>query len=262
MRTLQQVYDELVTYKSSISGLSSLNNTSQTAIWRLWLWIVAFGAWTVENFFDLHKKEVNDTISKYRIGTPKWYVEMTKLFQYGYVLSSEQVSYSTIDDGAKIVKQCSAKVDVDGVLVVKVAKESSGDLVPLASGEISALETYLDRVQFAGVRLRVSTFPADVLRLTATVYYDGQIPLATFQNSFEDAVETYLKSIPFDSVFVFNHLIDTIQTTEGTIDTEVTEWKFSRYAEADVIAGRTYETKAGYAITDSNTFINVTYIPQ
>lgn len=262
MRTIEEIYSELETHKNSFPELNSLNNPSDTAIWRLWLRIVAFGVWVVENFLDSHKKEVDATIAAYRIGTPRWYVEMTKKFQYGYVLPTEQVYYSIQDENARIIKQCSAKVDNDGVLVIKVAKESSGDLVPLASGEVSALETYLDRIQFAGVRLRVVTFPADILRLTATVYYDGQIPLAAFQNSFENAVKNYLKSIPFDSVFVLNHLVDAIQATDGTIDVQIDEWKFARHAEADKIAGRIYETKAGYAKTDSNTFTNVTYIPQ
>jgi hypothetical protein len=262
MRTIDEIYSELVAYKSTFSELNGLNNPSNTAIWRLWLRIVAFAVWIVENFLDLHKKEVDMVVKNQKIGTPRWYVEITKNFQYGYALPVEQVYYTTIDENAKIVKQCSAKVDNDGVLVIKVAKDSSGNLVPLTAGEVTALEAYLDKVQFAGVRLRVATFPADLLRLTATVYYDGQIPLATFQNSFETAVKTYLKNIPFDSVFVLNHLIDAIQSVSGCIDVSVSEWRFARHAEPDKIAGRIYETKAGYAKTDSNTFTSVTFIPQ
>lgn len=261
MRTLDEIYDELVIHKSAFPELAGLTNPSNTAIWKLWLRIVAFAVWTMENFFDLHKREVDDTIRKYKIGTTKWYVEMTKRFQYGYTLPVEQVYYTTIDENARIVKQCSAKVDIDGVLTIKVAKESGGNLVPLTAGEITALEAYLDRIQFAGVRLKVATFPADILRLTATVYYNGEIPLAIYQTRFENAVKTYLKSIPFDSVFVFNALIDAIQATDGTTDVVIGEWKFARHAEPDVVAGRIYETKAGYAITDSNTFTGITYIP-
>lgn len=261
MRTLDEIYTELVAYKSAFPELSGLTNPSNTAIWRLWLRIVAFGVWISENFLDLHKREVEDTIRKYKTGTAKWYVEMTKKFQYGYVLPAEQVYYTVIDESARIVKQCSAKVDNDGVLVIKVAKESGGNPVPLAAGEVTALEAYLDRIQFAGVRLRVATFPADILRLTATVYYNGEIPLTTYQTNFENAVKNYLKGIPFDSVFVLNALIDTIQATDGTADVVIGEWKFARHAEPDAIAGRTYETKAGYAVTDSNTFTTVTYIP-
>lgn len=260
MRTLDEIYEELVLYKSTFPELAGLSNPSNTAIWKLWLRIVAFAVWTMENFFDLHKREVDETIRKYKIGTPKWYVEMTKLFQYGYTLPPESVYYNVIDESARIIKQCSAKVDMDGVLAIKVAKEASGNLVPLNSAEKTALEAYLDRIQFAGVRLKVATFPADILRLNAIVYYNGEIPLTTYQNTFENAVKAYLKSIPFDSVFVRNHLIDAIQAAEGTIDVQINEWKFARHAEPDVIAGRIYETKAGYAITDSNTFTSVIYV--
>ncbi|MDW8347090.1 MAG: hypothetical protein RML94_09060 [Bacteroidia bacterium] len=187
MRTLDEIYEELVLYKSTFPELAGLSNPSNTAIWKLWLRIVAFAVWTMENFFDLHKREVDETIRKYKIGTPKWYVEMTKLFQYGYTLPPESVYYNVIDESARIIKQCSAKVDMDGVLTIKVAKEASGNLVPLNSAEKTALEAYLDRIQFAGVRLKVATFPADTLRLTATVYYNGEIPLATYQNTFENA---------------------------------------------------------------------------
>ncbi len=44
--------------------LNSANSTSKVAIWRLWVWVVAFGQYVLEQYWDAFKIEIEARIAQ------------------------------------------------------------------------------------------------------------------------------------------------------------------------------------------------------
>ena len=76
--------------KSSIDNLTS---ASKVAIWRLWVFIVAFAIWTLEKLFDVYRIEVDGRIAQNEIHNFLWYKKKALEFQYGYNLVAESDRY-------------------------------------------------------------------------------------------------------------------------------------------------------------------------
>ena len=53
-RSVDTIYADLIAKKESDSNLDALNSKSKTAIWRLWLYIVAYATNVLESLFDKH----------------------------------------------------------------------------------------------------------------------------------------------------------------------------------------------------------------
>ncbi|NDD53195.1 nucleotidyltransferase [bacterium] len=267
-RTIAVINESLVAAKEADSRLAGLDSTSATAIWRLWLYIVAVGIWTLEKLFDSHKAEVAALIAAQRVHTMKWYVLKAKAFQYGYALLEDSDVYAVVDAAAQIVTEAAAE-EISGVLRIKVAKTVSGVLAPLSSGERDALALYMSRVKDAGVHLNVTTQDGDDLHLALEIYYDALVLNAsgerldgTATTPVKDAVKAFLADLPFNGVFVLNRLVDAVQAVDGVTICRVT------LAESQPAGGGGYSAftvqaapDAGYLVLDESYFdSNVGYI--
>lgn len=244
-RTIAQIYDALNQSKASMQELhdfvvdnrpgqildnadtllSDLNNPSRVAIWRLWLWLVAVGSWTVEKLFDLHKSEVNSIVSAKMPHTLRWYAEESKKFQYGYGLTWDGTSFSYASDqpSARIITFASATEQGDS-LVIKVAKGTTVK-APLASDELSAFKAYWAKWKDAGVKLQIVSLPADNLKIKVEVIVDRMVLNAqnkllrdTSINPVEVAIQNFGSSLEFDAILRLSKLVDAIQAAEGVID--------------------------------------------
>jgi hypothetical protein len=78
-RTVTEIYNELLIEHASRVELESLNSESTSAIYRLWLMIVAITVHAHEKLFDAHKAEVTSLIEAQRVHTKKWYITTAKL---------------------------------------------------------------------------------------------------------------------------------------------------------------------------------------
>lgn len=244
-RTIAQIYDALNQSKASMQELhnfvvdnrpgqildnadtllSDLNNPSRVAIWRLWLWLVAVGSWTVEKLFDIHKAEVTDIVSAKTPHTLRWYAEESKKFQFGYSLTWDGTSFSYASDqpAAKIITFASATEQGDN-LVIKVAKGTTVK-APLASDELTAFKAYWAKWKDAGVKLQIVSLPADNLKVKVEVIVDRMVLNAqnkllrdTSINPVEVAIQNFGSSLEFDAILRLSKLIDAIQAAEGVID--------------------------------------------
>lgn len=202
--------------------LASLNSTSKVAIWRLWAYITAVSIYTHEVLWDLFKVELDAIAANAIVGTLPWYQSQVFAFQNGdplvYNSATGKYGYAAIDTAKQIVKRCSITEQQDGVLAFKVAKLSGGLPVALSGPEQTSLAAYIKKVRFAGTRFTLISGAGDLLRITATIYYDGVIPAATIKANVEAAIITYVGSLPFNGEFLLSRLVDTIQAVTGVAD--------------------------------------------
>lgn len=226
-RTIAEIQQEIIDSIQADSNLSEASSTSSTALWRLMAYVVASAIALLENLYDTFKSEVNADLSALKPHSLRWYQGKALLFQYGSDLPEDSDVYdnSLLDDatveGQKIVAQAAA-TENNGEVRVKVAKEVSDELEPLAAAEIAAFTAYIQNVKDAGVSLEIINSTADRLVLEIDVYYD---PLILDQNGnrldgaandvVKTAIKNYLRNLPFDGVFVKSHLTDALQLTDG-----------------------------------------------
>ena len=132
-RTIKEIEDAIIAKREELIPELS---TSQSAEWRLWIYIFAYGTWLFEQIMDLFKSDVEEILANKQPGSLTWMVEKAKEFQLGHSLtvnSKGVLGYALTDEEAQIVKHASASENEDGDVLLKVAKvdSESGELVPL-----------------------------------------------------------------------------------------------------------------------------------
>jgi len=269
-RTLQQIYNAVITEKQTLSSLdgltpnpetytsllSSLASSSKVAVWRLIMWIMAVSIWIHEQLFEEHKVDVEARAAEIIPGTVRWYRDQALLYQHGDDLTwdGDKYVYDPIDSASKIITRASAQ-EVGGQVRVKVAKGSTPEA--LSTPEKDAFTAYMNLIKFAGTDLAVISKDADYLNIELDLYYDPLVLDADGQSlaesgiyPVEDAINTYIANLPFNGFLVRNELIDAIQAAEGVVDVKITtlQAKFGALAYSDIDVK--YQPDAGYLQID------------
>ena len=228
-RSVDTIYADLIAKKESDSNLDVLNSTSKTAIWRLWLYILAYATNVLESLFDKHYTEVTSIITELKPHTMRWYRQKALAFQYGFDLISDT---DIFDNGtateaqieaSKIIKYAAiTEATTESRLVLKIATEdNAGKLAPITSGQESAFIPYIEEIKDAGVAITVINYLPDILKLNLRIYYDPLVltstgvSILTGKKPVEDALNEFMKELPFNGELVLNSLIDKLQKTEG-----------------------------------------------
>jgi hypothetical protein len=264
-RSVETIYNSLLAAKSGTAALDGLDSSSATAIWRLWLYIVAVAINVHEGLFDAHKAEVTSIINAELPHTTRWYVWKAKAFQYGDSLPTDSDTYATIDASLQIVTQA-ACTESAGRVRLKAAK-GTDTLAALSSAELAALTAYMQQVKDAGVRLTVTSGAADDLRIGLKVYYDPLLLDATGARldgtsvtPVKDAIAAFLTQLPFNGLMVVNKLLDAVRAVEGVVNCSVITVA-ARYGDLSFAPVEDeYLPDAGYLINDGDYFdANVIY---
>jgi len=235
-RTVDQIFQSLITYKESIpelTGLQSLvsdeqklldelQSSSSTARYILYLYIVAYSNWVLEKLMEEQIKEAEEIRDSSFAGTPGWYSFKALEFQYGdNVVVDETTSYvpkyNALDESKRIVGNCAVE-ELAGKLLLKI-KGKNTDI--LTNDELNSFISYVNEIKFAGTSIAVQNDAADTMKIIANVRYNGQLDKASIQNAVEVAINGYITALPFNSYFVTNDLINKVQEVKGVIDFEI-----------------------------------------
>ena len=289
-RTIDEIYDEIITEKetfTSLDGLTPAVDTSQTlladltsaskvAIWRLKFRVVAFAIFTHEKLFDSFVKGVEQQAKDVIPATTRFYVIESKKFQLGddLVFDDDTSKFIYLDTTSttalakQIVTQASAR-DINQLVTIKIAKDDgSGGKVKLLASELSAFEGYLDEFKVAGTKTIVISDDPDTLKVAYTIQYDPQLMKAdgslisdgTFP--VQVAIDAYIEGLPFDSTFRVQDQTDAIQAATGVVNAvaDVVEAKFGTLAFSDILTVITedYLPNAGYLVTDPSPIVVLT----
>lgn len=253
-RTIQQIKDEIILEKDSQTALAGLTSTSQTAIWRLWVFVIAAAIWAFEKLWDIYRAEVEVIAARAVPGVVAWYINRAKEFQYGYNLTfvNDVPGYATIDTVARIVTRAAVVEKAEGGMILKVAKTSGPNVVPLSPAEMVAFAGYTNQIKFAGTKIDIISLNADLLRLTITVYYNPLYDLSTLQASVESAINTYLANVSFGGTIYISKLIDAVQLVKGVLDVVMNNAEAKTGANAYASFARVYTSLAGYSKIDNS----------
>lgn len=281
-RTIAEIYAEIVAHKDSQAALNGLaptadnlpdladdlSSNSRVAIWRLWAYTTAVGIYTHEVLWDIFKKEVETIAANAITGTLRWYQEQVLLFQFGDLLTYDsntgKYGYSTIDPTKRIVNRCAVIETAQG-LVIKAAHETGGVVSGLSLAEATALSGYVRKIRFAGTRVQVISGNGDILKVSATIYYDPIVPLATVKADVKAAIQNYVANLDYNGELVVNNLIDKVQQVSGVQDVQVAQaqtkpnssfgWHTIVRAHVAVYGYYTISTTTGEQLDDTLTYV-------
>ena len=224
-RKAQAIYDDLTVQMGLEPTLAPLlTNPSKTAIWRLLLWVFAYGANIIEVLFDTFVTEIETKGQAAKVGNAQWYRGRILEFQYGdnLVFLNSIYQYAVLDLTKRIVTNCAVVSDFDplvgGIISIKVAATANGGLVALDAPQIAALTSYIQKIKFAGTKIKVISTSGDIIKIAYTVYYDPIIPLSTMRQNVNLVINNYVKNLPFDGNLLITKLTDALQLVDGVND--------------------------------------------
>lgn len=228
------------------------------------LYVVAACAAFVENLFDWFAADVDEIVNEDRYGRKGWYEKTALKFQMGYPLNEETGGYDTVveeGDEARIVKHASAYSNGFGVKL-KVAKGNTGSLSPLDTDELTAFETYINRLKPAGVPVTVVNRNADLLALDMAVYYDPLVfTEASALQKVKDTVTAYLQGIEFNGEFTVMAMVDRLQSVSGIDIVEVMEARMKHegedYVPVEYGDAYPYVPASGYLVLGDDAVQNI-----
>lgn len=231
MRTLDEIYSSLLENMATYPALDGLTSTSKTAIWRLILWIFAFAIYIHERVFDQYKREISLMIQEEKSHSQRWYRNMALRFQYGFLLITDDDQFNNdgftserIED-SKIIKYSAVTESEDhSRLIIKIATESDGKLKPITNDQKIAFESYISEIKDAGVQITVVNFLPDRLQLFLKIKRDPNVidsngvSILNGNEPIKDALQKFLKELPFNGELILNHLVDRLQVIDGVIN--------------------------------------------
>jgi hypothetical protein len=246
---------------SSQTMLNDLKSNSVVSDWRLIFWVVATMASALDVLFELAKIAMAALAEKSRYGTLPWWVTVAKEFQYGDSLTQVNLEwvYSPVVEANRVVTFAAAK-EADGIVNVKVARLVSGNPAPLSNVQAAAFSTYVNQKKPAGITVQVINETADDLRLFLNVNYDplilaptGELLSTSGSYPVRDAVESYIKNLPFDGKLELMGLIDAVQALECVTSAYVTNAEARYGSNSFVPFTERYYPRAGYMVIHSGT---------
>lgn len=279
-RSIATIQATMDAEQATQTELTTLNSTSQTAIYTLWKFITSAIINYVEQLWDLYKLELETIVASAPVGSNRWLQNKVLQFQYDATTpqvlaidSNFAVNYPTIDPTLRIVTRCAVITTPVKKVVIKVAK--SDPPVPLTAPELSSLTGYVSDLSFAGINYSVVSLDSDKIYIKGNIYYNGQYAL-TISDAVILAINTYLANIPFNGSVSILGLTDAIQSVTGVTDillvdvairSDLTAFASKTYLinnKTNIITN--YSTYAGYVAeetTASNTFTDtLTFIAQ
>lgn len=266
-RTQAEIVEAILTQKAATAELDALSSPSQTAVWRLWVNVVAFCHRTLEELWDWFRADVQAIADRASPGTVGWIAAQSKRFQYSeseqYLLTVAEdgvVGYSQVVPEAQIIAYASVRERSDGLVQIKVAKaDGAGDPSPLTSPELTAFEGYYSKIKFPGVRTIITSQVAARVRVQGTVYYAPGSELGQVQAAVEAAIASYLRAIPFDGLLYREKLQDAVQAIPTVISFPINSLTVDG-AEVP----RVEELLPGYGVLDPDAALSgtLTYTPE
>lgn len=273
-RAISEIQAEIINQVKADPVLNAkLTSTSKVSIWRLWTYVVATCFWTIEKLMDIFRIETDDKIAALKPHSLRWYAGKAKAFQYGFnlVVESDYYDNTGIDDdtidASKIVSYA-AVVEQERGLRIKVATDAGIDLAPLSTPQLDSFKEYMKRVKDAGVKLFITSGPADSLKLTIDIYYNplvmnnvGGRADGITATPVQDAIKLYLKNLPFNGIFLLQNLVDVLQVVDGVTVVDIKE-AAAQYAATDYTSFSVqWIPDSGYLRVYADTDLTLTFIP-
>lgn len=226
-RPIRDIYNEIITERNKRLELYEVKSDSKLSVLNAIAWIVAAAIHSFETLWDVFALDVSEMINNRINGTPVYYVNALLQYQQGDSLSMREDGlawgYNSIDETKKIITQVSYvessdDVNLDNKLILKVATGEKGNLSAISTDELVQIQTYIQKIRFAGTRIEIISREGDILLPYVSVYYDGSIPESEVYDYIDEKLKSYIMNIPFDSSVYVSKVIEAIQSVEHVTD--------------------------------------------
>lgn len=274
VRSVQEIFNEMIAEKNNYPSLAPLTNTRDTAVWRNIFMVVAKTINALEVSLDAKLNDFTEIGKQIPVGTNKWYADEFKKFQLGYDLvydtSLGRWTYKELDESAQIIKSCSVTSEGRQLLIKTAKMNNGGDgLEGLDNNEKNAFLAFVSKVILVGtgVQSRV-TADGDLLRLGINIKVNpniinssGQLVSNTSIYPCEDAIKECLLQHGienFDSVFSLNMIENALLNVNGVTTVNITlataTPQAAGYQTTDIKANALgeYTSFAGYLVIEDS----------
>lgn len=248
-KTWQQYFDELLKAKEANPSLATANTTSKASVWRQFLEVVAWALFNFQLAVKLHLQEIQDLILNQKVFNLRRYRTETLRFQYGFDLfeDSDQFKSTFLLNGvetqatedqveaSKIIKYAACnRVIADGKvrIILKIAPENMDDI--FENDVMTAFGRYIEEIAPAGDNIRFVNYLPDMIRFAFKIKYDPKVLLPNGMHivnanyPVQDAINTFLKNLPFNGELSVQKLEAAILSAEGVDDLQTlnieTKW--------------------------------------
>lgn len=246
MRSLNEIKKTILTAIANSTVLQALTTTSKASVWGEWVNAIAYAHFVLEQQFDKHRTELSEMLKNQKKGSAIWYRNMALAFQFGKNLLPDSDIYASgiglteDSESFKIIKYAAVtESEADSRLIIKIATENGGVLEPIQPNQLESFTDYIAKIKYAGVKVTVINYRPDILRLKMQIYRN---PLVLNENGMsidkgnypvQEAIQQYMKELPFDGELVLAHLVDKLQKVEGVRIPHV-EQAMSRWIDSTV----------------------------
>jgi hypothetical protein len=266
MRTIEQIQASIIANIQATPELAQANSTSTRAIWRLFSYVVAVSILLLEQIIDVFKSDNETYIGQAIPNTASWLTK--KIFEFQYSATNPQIvqltnlipSYNVVDASLRVITRCSVVTTISNRVTVKVAK--SEPPVALSSGELGALQGYINALGVAGVQYNCVSQNADRIFINADIFYDGQYS-STIQGTTINAINLFLSTLPFNGQLKISDLEVAIRNITGVSDVLINNIKVrdnnTTFANGIYLIqnkttiSRLFPTVAGYIVAEDTT---------
>lgn len=272
-RTIGEIFNQMSAEKDALTQTANLTpagstfrglmedikNNSRVAVWRLWLYVVAVGHWTLEKLFDKHKADVKEMLNTSAKGRVQWIIDWAKRYKDGSSLTVVDgvPQYPSNASGSEIVKFASVRDTGDIIFLYVANEDSSGNRIPLTSAELTRFQEFTKEFRIPGTRYNAISLNPDTIVANLDIYYEGLKTESTVKTNVINAIKDYFANLPsqgaLDGTLYLIELTDAIREVEGVRDVVYN----SITGNGNTIT-RKYVTDAGYANFDEgNSTINM-----
>lgn len=231
-KSLTDIENEIIAAKNADSNLAALNSPSLTAIWLLWVKLIAFVHRIIYVEWDRTKTELSTIAAQQIIGTAAWYEGLALAFNYV---------------GSPIIARASAREVITTYqrkVILKVAKQTLSGLTNLTSAELAALKIQINARKVVGTDLDIISQTADLTQWVFSIRYTGTA--ATVKADVITALKLYLKNLPYNEVLSKSLVIDALLQVPGVLDISIDSLKVNIGLGYNEITGNSVIADAGY----------------
>lgn len=243
-KTFTEIFAEMLAEKGNKPSLSGLDSTSKVSIWKQ---IFEAISWVIFNFMlaaNLHLQEIKDLIATQKVFNLRRYRFESLRFQYGFDLipETDQFKPTYEDNGvdviatleqvetSKIVKYAACNRVIDGGRAKIVMKIAPGNLDDIFPPEVmAAFSKYIEEISPAGDHVTIINYLPDFLKFSFKIKYDPMVLQADGMNTItakfpvKEAIETFLKNLPFNGELSVQKLESAILAVDGVEDLQTLE---------------------------------------
>ena len=231
--------------------LPELDSPSQTAIYKVLLYIFAVLSWLQTNRWAQAEQQLITAARSAEQGNAYWLAQTALAFRDGATISlnTETYRYEYVSDaGQRVIDRVSVST-ADATTTLKLAKSGTEGLQPLSASQLTAFQSYISRQQWAGTRINVVSLPADELWVQADVYYDANIQSADdLRADLDAAVNDFFENIGFDGRFLVSAYVDAIQSIPGVVDVQTILVQARPNGGTFERVDRVYDPASGYFV--------------